>query len=444
MYQGQAGVAASRPPSGRWHAPGNLVATSLALPTVAVDDGNRRGYEQGVDDRDEPRVTLRYLRPLAAAALLAALLALAGNGQGWSRAGVDALLAAHKPPPNRWGGPLAAAPLLSRGRRVGSSHPGAGVLVDGVYRSGKAWGGGFPTPEKPSWAAIRIGRGPSRLLLSWTSSGNHDYFDQVHGAPRDYRIETSADSTDGADGTWRTVASVEGNPVRSRAHSFDFAGQRWVRMVVTALPARINPWGLFLDEIDVHDLSRGGDDVWIFYGDSITSGVFDRSTPHQPSFAEAVASNHPGYHPAMIGAGTGSFHAFDAARHIDEVLALNPDARVVAVGIGSNDWDPAPFRTDLTDLVRRIRAAGRTPVVARIPFRPDSATDFAGRLSREVDAVAAAEGLLPGPDLYSWFKAHPERLMDGLHPDDRGAVEMSRLWAEAVDPLYRPGPPEGR
>jgi lysophospholipase L1-like esterase len=94
------------------------------------------------------------------------------------------------------------------------------------------------------------------------------------------------------------------------------------------------------------------------------------------------------------------------------------------------------FRADLVEVVRRVRAAGRIPVVARIPFRPDSAVDYAARLDAVVDDVTRNLGLLPGPDLYSWFKAHPERLMDGLHPDDRGSVEMSRLWAEAVAPLY--------
>ena len=52
--------------------------------------------------------------------------------------------------------------------------------------------------------------------------------------------------------------------------------------------------------------------------------------------------------------------------------------------------------------------------------------------------MTAELGLLPGPDLHGWFEAHPERLTDGLHPDDAGAVEMIRLWAEAVAPLYAP------
>ncbi|HVP65715.1 MAG TPA: GDSL-type esterase/lipase family protein [Anaeromyxobacteraceae bacterium] len=337
---------------------------------------------------------------------------------------------------NRYGGPLVPAPIVSRGRRVESSPPGGKVVVDGLYRNGAAWAGGHPTPERPSWVAIEVGGGYSRLLVSWTSSGNHDYRDRKFGAPADYRLETSADSTNGADGTWRTAVDVEGNPVRTRAHAIDFAGQRWLRLVVTGLSPDVFPWGLFIDEIDVHDLSGGGDDVWVFFGDSIVSTVFDRSPVHRPTFPEAIAWRHPGYFPAVVSAGTGSLHHTDAVRQIDEVLALNPDARVIALCFGSNDWDPEAFRADLVRVIGRVREAGRIPVVPRIPFRPDSAVDFAGRLNRVVDELTVELGLLAGPDLYGYFRAHPERLRDGLHPDDAGAVEMIRLWAEAAGPLY--------
>lgn len=339
-------------------------------------------------------------------------------------------------PRNRHGGPLLPAPLLSRGAPVAASRRGAEVLVDGVYRD-KAWAGGFPSPAAPAWAAIRVGPGPTRLLLSWTSSHNHDYREQLYGAPVDYRIETSADSTDGMDGTWRTVVSVAGNPVRSRAHAFDFAGQRWVRLVVTRIsPEAIARYGLFLDEIDVHDLSLGGDDVWVFLGDSIGAGVFDRAPSHRPSFADAIAAAHPGYQPAMIDAGFCRARTAEVLARIDDVLAWNPDARVFAILLGANDGDLATFRAALDALVARIQAAGRIAVVGRIPFQTVYGPDYAAPKNAVLDEVAAAHGLLPGPDLYGWFKAHPERLSDGLHPDAKGSVEMSRLWAEAVAPLY--------
>lgn len=338
-------------------------------------------------------------------------------------------------PRDRFGGPLRPAPLLSRGRRVTASRPGAKVLVDGVYR-GPAWAGGIPSEAAPAWAAIRIGRGPERVLLSWTSSHNHDYRDLFYGAPVDYRIETSADSTDGADGTWRTAVSVRGNPVRSRAHALDFAGERWIRLVVTGLAPERNAWGLFLDEIDVHDLSLGGDDVWVFLGDSIGAGVFDRAPAHRPSFADQIAAAHPGYQPAMIDAGFCRARTGDVLQRIDDVLAWNPDARVFAIALGANDPDPKTLQRDLDALVARIQAAGRIAVISRILYQTKYGEDFVASKNAALDTVAAARGLLPGPDPYAWFRARPARLADGLHPDADGSVELSRLWAEAVAPLY--------
>jgi lysophospholipase L1-like esterase len=381
---------------------------------------------------------LERLVPRAAVALaagIAAALALRAPSGGALPAAAAAARRAEAAPPDRFGGPLRPAPLVSRGRPVAASRPGAEVLVDGVYRGG-SWGGGAPSEAAPAWAAIRIGRGPRRVLLSWTSSHNHDYRELFYGAPVDYRIETSADSTDGADGTWRPAVIVRGNPVRSRAHAVEFEGQRWIRLTVTALAPERNRWGLFLDEIDVHDLSLGGDDVWLFLGDSIGAGVFDRAPAHRPGFADRIASAHPGYQPAIIDAGFCRARTGEVLERIDEVLAWNPDARVVAITLGANDPDPDTFGRDLDALVARIRAAGRIAVVARVPYQTKYGEDFVAPKNVALDAVVAGRGLLPGPDLYRWFRARPERLADGLHPDDRGSVEMSRLWAEAVAPLY--------
>jgi lysophospholipase L1-like esterase len=374
------------------------------------------------------------MRALSALALAAAVAAAALGALLWPRP------PSCRPPPPVPAGPpglLRPAPLVSRGCPTAASTGQPGLLVDGVYRR-EAWAGGQPTPERPAWAAIRLPAGLTRVLVAWTSSHNHDLFERFHGAPADYRLEVSADSSDGADGSWRTVAEVTGNPARTRAHAIPFGGQRWIRLAVTRLPERVNPWGLFLDEIDVHDLSRGGDDVWLFLGDSIGAGVFDRAPEHQPSFAAAVARSHPGHWPAMINAGLPRLRSWEAVDRVGEVLALFPEARVVAVTIGSNDGDVERLRAALRAMVGAIRAAGRIPLLARIPFQTKYGEDYVAVKNEVVDEVVRAEGLRPGPDLYGWFKAHPERLADGLHPDGRGAVEMQRLWAEAAAPLYAP------
>ncbi|MBK9517569.1 MAG: hypothetical protein IPO09_09490 [Anaeromyxobacter sp.] len=335
-------------------------------------------------------------------------------------------------------GALVPTPLVSRGCPVAASSRGAEALVDGAYRT-DAWGGGRPSPERPAWAAVKLPPGLTRVLVAWTSSHNHDLFEQFYGAPVDYRLETSADSSDGADGAWRTALEVRDNPARTRAHAIGFEGQRWVRLVVTRLPARVNEWGLFLDELEVHDLSRGGDDVWVFLGDSIAAGVYDRAPDHQPSFARAVAAARPGYFPVMVNAGLPRLRSWEAIDRVDEVLALYPEARVVAVTIGSNDADLPRLRAALLGVVGKIRAAGKIPLLSNIPYQTKYGQDYVAVKNEVVDEVVRGQRLLPGPDLYAWFKARPGQLHDGLHPDGPGSVAMQRLWAEAAAPLYAPG-----
>jgi acyl-CoA thioesterase I len=332
---------------------------------------------------------------------------------------------------------LRPTPLISLGAWTTGSSTGTGRLVDGHFR-GATWGGGHPTPEQPAWVAIRLQRSYRKLLLTWTSSHNHDYFEQFYGAPRDYRIETSADSTDGEDGRWVLGAEVKDNPVRSRAHAVPFEGQRWIRMVVTRMPEKLNPWGLFLDEIELHDLTAGGNDIWVFLGDSISAGVFDRADERRPSFAESVAALHPGFTPAMINAGLPRLRSWEAIDRVDQVLALNPEATVVAITLGSNDGDLDKLRAALGGIIDKIQAAGKIPLLARIPYQTKYDQDYVAVKNQVVDQLIRERGLIPGPDLYGWFKARPNRLHDGLHPDGPGSVDMSREFARAAAPLYPP------
>jgi acyl-CoA thioesterase-1 len=339
-------------------------------------------------------------------------------------------------------------PIVSRGKPAFGFSPMAyarpSAINDGAYRShGGTWMAGTPTPTTPLWVAIDVGRGPTRLLAAWSSNANTNYNETTYGAPGAYRIDVSADSTSGADGAWKTVATVTDNHVRVRAHSFDFTGQRWVKLVVTAAPSS-SPNGVAIDELDVHDISAGVSDTWFFFGDSITAAAFDRQTPeHQPSFAEVIHKKHPRAFPAMINGGIGGEWSEGGLKRLDECLALNPDAHFWAIGYGTNDAsgnrdDPSRFASNLRTLVGRLKEARRVPIIARIPFATDQQHNKIPLFNAVVDQVTRENHLVPGPDLYAWFQAHPDALLDGIHPHDRGTVSMNRLWADAVDRLYGP------
>lgn len=338
----------------------------------------------------------------------------------------DPLLAADAISADGFESALAPMPLLSRGKETASSTGDATAVVDGVYFGGATW-----NAQPPAWVAIRVGAGPSRAMLSFVVYPGTE-------PPADYRIETSTDSTDGADGTWTIAADVAGNDAPARAHPFDFAARTWVRFVVTR--AQTADGSIAMDEIDVHDASAGNDDTWMFVGDSITAMAFGRSLGAD-DFAERVHAAAPAYFPLMIGAGVGGTSTVDGVAQIDHWLALHPDIRNWVIGYGTNDsasGDPR-YATDygarLRTIVERLRAAGKNVLVPRIPYKLGGEA-YLAPYNAEVDAVRVEYRLGAAPDFYAWFLAHPEQLADGVHPNDAGARAMNALWADAARALY--------
>lgn|GEM_PF-1067517 len=348
------------------------------------------------------------------------------------------------------------SPLISVGLPIVASSgvTDAEGLVDGGYHNSMHPSFGAVTPEAPAWVAIDVGVGPERLLLAWTDPGWSDYRTTFGGAPGDYTIETSADSTDGEDGTWVTVAAVTGNEVKSRSHAFDFAGQRWVRLTVTAPGANDtdDPEAadeVELDEIAIHDITASGSDrpqdTWLFMGDSIVDAAFDR--PADPtSFPALISARHPAFTPLLINAGIGGELSGDGVAQVGLWLEWNPDVTYFAIQYGTNDsWGNHPleatsFAENLRAIVTTVLDAGRVPVLARIPYSSDGNHETVPEFNAVVDALTVEFGLPCGPDLYGWFLAHPEELADdGVHMESRGQRSMNALWAEAMTGLYVDG-----
>jgi acyl-CoA thioesterase-1 len=338
--------------------------------------------------------------------------------------------------------PLTPTPLVSRGKPVFASVDNADApsLVDGVYgMSGP--GASWRPATLPAWASIHIGPGYSSLLLSWNTPGNAATFTGNVGAPQAYTVDTSSNSTDGADGTWTTVVTVTNNAVRARAHQVDFTGKSWVRLTVS-----LAPQGVDLDEIDVHSLPPSRPDTVFFMGDSITSVSFNRVPAHQPSYAEAVHGSDVAFFPAMIDGGIVGDLSADGASHVSSWLALNPQFMIWALGYGTNDAMqnalPDTFRANLQTIIDHVKAAGGVPILARIPYSPLSTLVTIPAYNQIIDALVVSNALVPGPDLYAWFSTNPSQLgPDAIHPTNDGAVSINRLWAQALSGLYVDLPP---
>jgi len=335
------------------------------------------------------------------------------------------------------------APRLDLGRPTYASGGVASTCNDQEYGQ-DYWGLGTQNdnrwlPTAPAWCAIDLGAtGASKILVSLSDemSGN------IAGSPgfKSYVLEVSADSTNGSDGTWTQALQVTGNAYLFREHTIPFANERWLRVKVTA-PASIS-----LDDVDVWDVSTApvGSIVWV--GDSITARCDQRAGSYgaDPSLRDVLVASNPAHDLLQLGAGTVGI-AVDGElsgnpSNLATYLSLFPDVTYWGIALGTNDsaggTSDAAFHSGLQSMVDQIKAAGHTPIIARIPYSTDSTYGAnTERLNAVIDTVTAANSLPPGPDLYTLFKAHTAYLDDGVHPNKDGCTAWQAAWASALAPL---------
>lgn len=332
-------------------------------------------------------------------------------------------------------------PRISVGQPI-EANPSwsANVLNDGLF--GTAW-----YYSAGNWVAMKLeGQSPSRILLTWNTSGGN-WSDQIPSAgscnssmtfPSSYNILTSANSTDGDDGSWDTVLQVSDNVVGGRAHLLDFTGASWVKMDIVKGSGN-------LDEIEVFDASHGIEDSWFFMGTSITMMTY-KSTVPDSSYADLVTGRLATQSPALIRGGVGCINSTHVIHSISDYLDYMEGIHYVAIEMGTNDawggsdWNLATYASNMQAMIDSIRGRGLEPVLARPPATDSSRAGWQMDVAypQTVDSLVQYNHLIAGPDLYSWFLAHPEELNDdGVHPSAVGAQSILRLWADAMmDNLY--------
>lgn len=334
-------------------------------------------------------------------------------------------------------------PRISLGRTLQASPTSnASLLNDGKF--GNAW-----NYSAGSWAAIQVGAGPSKVLVTWNeSSGNWSDKIPSTGAcqsgvtyPTAYRILTSANSTDGSNGTWDTLVRVTDNLVASRTHALDFAGASWVKMLVVAGAGR-------MDELEVFDASNGAEDAWFFMGTSITMMTY-KSTIPDSNFSDMVHARVPTNTPSIVRGGTGCINSTQVLASIRDYLDNIAGCRYLAIEMATNDvwgggdWNYATYVHNMQAIIDSAKGRGLVPIIAR-PMATDSARagwQVNPIYVAAIDSLVAVNGLIAGPDLNGWFRAHPDQLSsDGVHPAVAGAQSLIRLWADAMRAnVYAPG-----
>ena len=323
--------------------------------------------------------------------------------------------------------------LVSAGKRITSSHSNASGLINGDYGDSNVWA----ASELPAWVAIEVGGGICELLLLWTSSNNWNHVQVDWGAPISYRIETSADSTNGSNGTWTVAKNVDNNTFSKRSHRIHFCGQRWVRF--TVLSDSGSPHHTRLHQIELHDNSNGEIDGWLFFGDSITEQAFTRIAPKLPAFATLMWEADPDHYPMQINGGQAGDSATRALPRLKHTLDTLDGINVVALCLGTNDLSATTegrerYRSAMRELITEVQSRGKIAIIPRVPW---SLVTYLNTQQKEmfvqiIDDLRQEFALPAGPDLFDFFRTNTQYFTDESHFFPEGSKEINRLWAEAA------------
>ena len=188
--------------------------------------------------------------------------------------------------------------LVSGGLKAHTGSTTTDYLTDGYLTNWKS------SSEKE--IALNVGAGPKKLLITWESLGDCAWatnFTSNCGhsgvALSNFKILTSANSTDGRDGDWSEAANITNNPVMARGVEIDFDGKSWFKFVSEGDVGK-------LLEIEAFDMTENGTDTWFFMGTSISQmGLKQQDT--DSTTAQLIHARFPDYTPAMLRGGIGCF-----------------------------------------------------------------------------------------------------------------------------------------
>lgn len=287
--------------------------------------------------------------------------------------------------------------------------------------------------------------GPSKLFITWESYGDCAWVTNFTSgcghsgvALSDFKVLTSANSTDGIDGDWDVAATIKNNPVMARGVTIDFAGKSWFKFVSEKDVGQIL-------EIEAFDMSQGGTDTWFFMGTSISQmGIKQQDT--DSTTAQLIHARFPEYTPAMLRGGIGCINSSEVVAHLPEYLEYAGNVKYWAIEMGTNDawgggdWNLNTFVKNMQTIIDSAKAHGITPIIARI-IATDSAKagwQVNPAFLNAIDKLTKDNKLPEGPDFYGYFLKHRELIgSDGVHPNANGGGQaMHHLWAQALTPLY--------
>jgi hypothetical protein len=361
----------------------------------------------------------------------------AGAPAGGSGAGGDSSAAGGGGEASDGGGPAGGAgagtPLGTCGTPIPRISDGAPAYASGGdaaqandEQPGTGWHG-----DVPGWLAYDLSSVPAdqrgAVVVSWYAIHTGGYLNELaapeSSRPIDYAIEIN-DAGGGAVPTegWQEVVAISGNTRSSRQHALDLGGANWVRFVVSAAT---DP-GVGVD-FDVHHAPNGPTDAWLLMGDSITFMSTMYAFSDLPARVEALDAASQ---PIVVDAGIGGTNTGSAQETIDAALAEFPGC-YVALAFGTNDHADS-FEPQMAALIEIVLAAGKTPVLPRMPWSSGSADGEAINAQIETLYQQYPE-VLRGPDLWATFEGRTDLIPEGdVHPNGEGMAVLRQAWAETI------------
>ena len=333
---------------------------------------------------------------------------------------------------------IVSNPIISRGKPVYTSSGVAQYLVDDKFNT-TSW-----TVTANSWISIHVNSCPSKVFVNWNNPVyawsnvlSPPSCPNTNSFPVDYNLLTSSNSTNGIDGQWTIADSIRGNIVTARGHLINFSGAGWVKM-------QIIKGGGQIDELEVFDASNGDSDVWFFPGTSITANTY-KGTPPAQNFADLITRGASGYNPAMIRGGIGCITSSDFVKNLPKYLLMAGNTHFWAIEMGTNDaWggtnaNVTLFKKNMQLVIDSCIAYGIQPIIARMIATNSVLAGWQVHQAflNAIDDLTSQNNLIAGPDLFTYFVAHPTELnSDGIHPNATGAASIQRLWAQKMMPVY--------
>jgi acyl-CoA thioesterase-1 len=185
--------------------------------------------------------------------------------------------------------------------------------------------------------------------------------------------------------------------------------------------------------------AAGAEPVIVVLGDSITAGFGLTPDEAFPAVLEQKLRRE-GYDYRVVNAGVSGDTTAAGLRRVDWVLRSQPAVAIVALGAndGLRHQSVTAMRDNLVEIVRRLRAAGATVLLAGMRVPANYGPDYTRAFAAVFPSVARATGGPLAPFLLDGV-AGEARLNqpDGIHPTAEGQrIIADRLWPH-LKPLLR-------